>query len=89
MGAGKNRVLSSSGRGRKKDDTSENVEYIPKRRLILDEGDVHSSSQESERVPTAAEPSRPRISTRLAQKRKAQERYGISIVHTIIPILIP
>ncbi|KAG0587124.1 hypothetical protein KC19_2G142100 [Ceratodon purpureus] len=69
VGAGKKVVP----RGRKRDATSDRDEYIPKRRLILDEGEVHSSTQVSERVPTPAEPPRPRMSSRLAEKRKLQE----------------
>ena len=87
VGDGKRRVLRSSGRGRKVGFTPpDNDEYVPKRRLVLDEGEIYSSSQDSDRVPTAAEPSRPRMSTRLAHKRKAQERYGLSIVGIIIRI---
>jgi len=75
VGAAKKPVLRRSERGRKKDDkSSDNDEYIPKRRLRLDEGEV-SASQDSDREPTAAEPLLTRTSTRLARKRKVQERY--------------
>lgn len=75
VGAGERRVLRRSGRGRKIDDTSpDNDKYVPKRRLILDEGGV-SSSQDADGAPTAAEPSGRRTSARVTRKRKSQERY--------------
>lgn len=64
-------------RSRKKDKPSSGNERLPlKRRLIHDEGEA-SLTQPSDKALTGAEPFIPRMSTRLAEKRKALERYGV------------
>lgn len=60
-------------RSRKKDKPSSGNERLPlKRRLIHDEGEA-SLTQPSDKALTGAEPFIPRMSTRLAEKRKAFE----------------
>jgi len=86
VGAAKKPVLRRSKRSRKKDDkSSDNDDYVPKRRLVLDEGEV-SAHQDSDRAHTAVVPSRTRTSTRLSRKRTVQERYGFYGVYVVVVI---